>query len=234
MKNILKTTPVKNLLFLLILMSTILVTSCSKHDDYDFTSTVTAKVQLVNTSTDAGPTKLYMSDVLRTTSAVSYGNASGYNLTYTGQVDAAVQSSAGTVLATANTSLDADGAYTFFLTGTSGNYSLITLNDNTAAPSSGKAKVRFVQASQSLTSANLLGNGVALFTAQGYKAASSYGEVTAGTYVFTITNATSGTILATGTSIALQAGKNYTVYTSGITGTTGSTALAVNVIGAVD
>jgi hypothetical protein len=234
MKNILKTTSVKNSLFLLILMSFILVTSCSKHDDYDFTATVTAKVQLVNTSTDAGPSKLYISDVLRTTSAVSYGNASGYNLTYTGQTDASVQSSAGTVLATTNTSLDANGTYTFFLTGTTGSYSLIALSDNTAAASSGKAKVRFVQASQSLSSANLSGNGVALFTAQGYKGASSYSEVTAGTYVFTVTNASSGSILATSTSIALQAGQSYTVYTSGISGTTGTTALAVKVIGAAD
>lgn len=207
-----------------------LVTSCKKHDDYDFTATVTANVRLVNTSTDAGPAKLYMSDVLRTTSAVSLGNASAYNLTYTGQVDVAVQAASGTVLATTNTGIDAEGNYTFFLAGTSGSYSVLISHENTTAPSSGKAKVRFVQGASGLASASLLANGAAIFTAQSFKAVSDYVEVTAGTFVFATTNAGSGTVLASSASTALQAGKTYTVYTSGNSGGDGANALSVKVL----
>ncbi|MES2279251.1 MAG: DUF4397 domain-containing protein [Bacteroidota bacterium] len=226
-----KTITCKSILkLLLVLTCVVLIASCKKHDDYDFTATVTANVRLVNTSTDGGPAKLYMTDVLRTPNAVSFGTASAYNLTYTGQVDVSVQSASNTVLATTNTAIDAQGNYTFFLTGTTGSYGVITLNDNTTAAASGKAKVRFVQASSSVTSGNLLGNGTALFSAQAFKAVSDYSEVSAGTYVFTVTNTGSAAVLATSASATLQAGKNYTVYTSGISGTTGTTALAVNVL----
>ncbi|QKJ31701.1 DUF4397 domain-containing protein [Mucilaginibacter mali] len=207
-----------------------LTTSCKKHDDYDFGATVSANVRLVNTSTDAGPAKLYMSDVLRTTSAVSFGNASGYNLTYTGQVDVAVQSASGTTLATTNTGIDASGNYTFFLAGTSGNYSVLTSHDDTTAPSSGKAKVRFVQGASGLASASLLANGAAIFTAQGFKAVSDYMEVNAGTVVFATTNAGNGTVLASSASTTLQAGKTYIVYTSGVSGADGTNALSVKVL----
>lgn len=221
----------RNLLLLsLPLLGQTLATSCKKHDDYDFTATVTANVRLVNASTDAGAAKLYMSDVLRTPTAVGFGAASGYNLTYTGQVDVAVQSASGSVLASTNTSIDADGNYTYFLTGTSGSYSVLTLHENTTAPSSGKAKVRFVQGVSGLASVNLLANGASLLTAQAFKTVSDYVEVTAGAFVFAATNAGSPAVLASSASTTLQAGKTYTVYTSGVSGADGTNALSVKVL----
>ena len=228
MKHIFKSSNFTYLLIALAGLTTI--TSCSKHDDYDFTATVTANVRLVNTSTDAGPSKLYLNDVLRTPNAVSYGIASGYSQTYIADNTIAVQSASGTMLASSSASLDADGNYTYFLTGTSGNYSILTSQDNTTTPTAGKAKVRFVQAASGLASANLLGNGVSLFAAQSFKAVTNYMEVTAGTFVFTVTSPGSETTLASSTSTTLQAGKSYIIYTSGISGATGTNALTVNVL----
>lgn len=231
MKQFFNSLAVKTSKFLWLgLAGALLVTSCKKHDDYDFTATVTANVRLVNTSTDAGPAKLYISDVSRTPTAVSFGSASGYNLTYITRVDVAVQSASGSVLATTTTDIDADGNYTYFLTGTSGSYSVLTLHENTTTPSPGKAKVRFVQGASGLASVNVLANGTSLFASQGYKAVSDYAEVTAGAVVFAATNAGSSTILASSASTALQAGKTYTVYTSGISGADGANALSVKVI----
>ncbi|GAB3918783.1 DUF4397 domain-containing protein [Mucilaginibacter boryungensis] len=228
MKHIFKSSTFTFLLIALAGLTTI--TSCSKHSDYDFTGTATANVRLVNTSTDAGPSKLYLNDVLRTTNAVSYGTASGYSQTYIADNTIAVQSASGTMLASSSASLDADGNYTYFLTGASGNYAILTSYDNTTTPTAGKAKVRFVQAASGLASANLLGNGVSLFAAQSFKAVTNYMEVTAGTFVFTVTSPGSEITLASSTSTTLQAGKSYIIYTSGISGATGTNALTVNVL----
>ena len=214
---------------LLALAAVSLITSCKKDNGYDFDGSISANVQLVNTSTDAGPSKLYVTDISRTPNAVSYNSASGYNLSYPGD-GASAKSASGTTLATTNTSIDAAEFYTFFLTGTSANYSLIPVRDEVQAAASGKAKVRFVQAASGITSANLLGNGTSLFEAQSAKAVTAYNELSAGTYVFTVTNAGSSVSLAASTSVTLKAGGVYTVYTSGISGTTGTTALSVNVL----
>lgn len=232
MKQFFNAIPNKRSTYLLFILSFLtLITSCKKHDDYDFESTVTANVRLVNASTDAGPSTLYMSDVLRTPNAVSFGTSSNYYQTYVGQVDATVKTSGGAALATTNTQLDAFGKYTFFLTGKTGNYAVINLQDDTVAASSGKAKVRFVQASSGLTgTVNVLSNGVSLFTALAYKAVSSYNEVNAGAYVFSVTNTGSNNTLASSASVNLQAGKNYTVYTYGDSGTSGATALGINIL----
>lgn len=186
MKQFLNAIPQKRFTYLLFILSGLtLIASCKKNDDYDFESTVTANVRLVNASTDAGPSTLYMSDVLRTPDPVAFGTNSGYFQTYVGQVDATVKTSAGTVLASTNTGLDAFGKYTFLLTGKAGSYAVINLQDDTVASSSGKAKVRFVQASSSLTNTiDLLSNNAALFTALAYKAVSDYNEVNAGVYIF--------------------------------------------------
>jgi len=230
MKHIFKTINTKKLSYLLVILTGLtFIASCKKHDDNDFEGTVTARVRLVNTSPDASPSTLYLTDVLRTPSAVSYGSSSDYNTTYVGDVTADARAANNNVLASANTTFDANSSYTFFLTGTSGSYSLITLHDDTQAAASGKAKVRYVQASSGLTSANLLLNGTALFSAQAFKSVTDYSEVNAGAYAFTVTNTGSNTSLANA-SVTLQAGKSYTVYTYGISGGDGTTALAVNVL----
>lgn len=230
MKNIFKTITTQTTICLLFTLTGLtFITSCKKHDDNDFESTVTANVRLVNTSTDAGPSTLYITDALRTSAAVNNGASSGYSQTYVGDVSADAKNAANSVLASANTSFAANNNYTFFLTGSSGSYSLLSLHDDTQAASSGKAKIRFVQASSGLTSANLLIGGTALFSAQAFKSVTDYSEVTAGTLVFNITNTGSNTTLATA-SFNAQAGKNYTVYTYGTSGGSGSNALTVNVL----
>lgn len=230
MKNAFKTINSKRICYaLFILTGLTFIASCKKHDDNDFSATVTANVRLVNTSTDAGPSNLYVTDVLRTTASVAYGANSGYTQTYVGDIVADARAANNSVLASTGTTFSANSNYTFFLTGVSGTYSLIPLNDDTPAASSGKAKVRFVQAAIGLTSANLLLNGTALFSAQLFKGVTEYSEVNAAAYTFAVTNTGSNTLLANA-SATLQAGKNYTVYVYGISGSSGATALAVNVL----
>lgn len=231
MKHIFKRSISQKIAYLFIALGALtFISSCKKDSGYDFDGSVSAYVQLVNTSTDAGAANLYVASVLRTPNTVTYGAVSGYNQSYVGPQDVNAQSPTGAVFATTNLSIDAANYYTFFLTGTSGGYAIIPVHDDTEAAASGKAKVRFVQASSSLSSASISANGVSLFTGQAFKSVSSYSEVAAGAYVFTVANAGSSTVLATSASATLKAGGIYTVYTTGLIATTDTNALAINVL----
>ena len=231
MKNISKTITSKKLFYAIIALAGVtLASSCKKDDGYDFEGTVSAKVQLVNASPGADAAKLYVADVLRTPNTVAYGSASGYNLCYAGQADVDVKSGDGTVLATTNTEIDAANSYTYFLSGAPGSQSVIVVHDDTEAASSGKAKVRFVQAASGYNTVDLAANGITLFSEQNYKTSSNTAEVAAGAYIFTVANAGSSAALATSASVNFEAGKNYTVYTRGMSGGTGASALAIGVL----
>ncbi|PTQ95607.1 uncharacterized protein DUF4397 [Mucilaginibacter yixingensis] len=208
----------------------VLVSSCKKDNGYEFDGAVTAKVQLVNANPDAGPAQLFIQNVLRTPNTVSYGNVSGYNDSYTGQQDFSIQSPSGTVLASGSAQVDAANYYSFILAGSSSNTSVITVKDDQTAPSSGNARVRFVQASADAPVSNVTANGTGLFTALNYKGVSAYAEVTAGTYIFRLVNASTSTVLATGSSITLAAGKIYTIYSKGSVSGSGSSALSISAI----
>jgi hypothetical protein len=221
---------IPKLLYLFIaLLGVFTVQSCKKEDPNSEDGRGAAMVKLINASTDAGASHLYIDDEIRVEDAISLGSASGYRGAFAGPSVVSVQSATGATVAKVDMDLQASAGYSFFLTGTSGSYNIIGLIDDKAASGAGKAKVRFVQASSALTSANLALNGTALFTAQAFKAVSAYSEVTPGTYTLTVTDASSATVLASNTLAKFDAGKNYTVYTSGLTGVTGATALAVNV-----
>jgi len=199
--------------------------SCKKEDPNAEGASGSAKVKLINASADAGPSKLFIDGDVRVEDAVSAGNASVYRGAFAGEQEITVHSASDVILAKVSLDLQGSGYYSFFLTGNSGSYNVIALLDNWDPAASGKAKVRFVQASSNLSAANLALNGSALFTAQAYKGVSAYTEVTPGAYTLSITNADNPTVLATNTLAKFEAGKNYTVYTSG----SATAALSVNV-----
>lgn len=205
-----------------------LASSCKKDDGYQFDGSVTAKVQLVNASADAGSVSLYIDNILRTPNAVAYGSASGYNNAYTGQQDVTVQNATGNTLATLSSQIDAANVYTYILAGAGTAQALIAVNDDQTAPASGKARIRFVQASSNAATLSLIANGTALFSGINYKAASAYMDVAAGSYTFKLANAS--TTLFTSTTISLTAGKIYTIYSKGQVEGSGNAALGIGVV----
>lgn len=99
--------------------------------------------------------------------------------------------------------------------GTAG-YSLLLLNDDLSDPASGNARVRFLHAVPGAPNVTISTSGQAVFTDVEYKEDNTL-EVPSGSYVFDVTEATSGTpILSTG-SVTFDPGKVYTViaYPSG-------------------
>lgn len=208
----------------------LLVSSCKKDNGYQFDGAVVAKVQLVNASSDAGPAQLFIQGALRTPNAVSYGSASGYNDSYTGQQDISVQSPSGTVLASGTAQIDPANYYSFILAGSGSSASVIAVKDDQTAPATGNARVRFVQASADAPAANVTANGTGIFAALSYKGVSAYTELAAGPYIFRLVNASTSTVLATGSSITLAAGKVYTIYSKGSISGSGSSALSISAI----
>jgi len=212
------------------LAATVLISSCKKDNGYEFDGAVTAKVQLVNANPDAGPAQLFIQGVLRTPNTVSYSNASGYNDSYTGQQDISIQSPSGTVLASGSAQIDPTSYYSFILAGNSSSASVIAVKDDQTAPASGMARVRFVQASADAPASNVTANGTGIFTALSYKGVSAYTELAAGSYIFRLINASTSTVLATGSSITLAAGKIYTIYSKGSISGSGSSALSISAV----
>lgn len=208
----------------------VMASSCKKDDGYQFDGAVAAKVQLVNASSDAGPSQLFINDVLRTPNAVNYGSASGYNDSYVGQQDIAVKSASGATLASTTAQLDAAIKYTFFLGGSGATSAIIAVKDDQTAPASGMARIRFVQAAADAPAANVTLNNTGLFTALNYKGISAYSDVTPGAVTFKLVNAANSTVLATSASVTLTAGKIYTIYSKGSVTGTGDAALSISAV----
>jgi hypothetical protein len=204
-----------------------LLSACKKEDQYNFDDAVPAYVNFINASTDAGSAQLYVQDILRTPTAVSYGNASGYYKTYLGAQDVAVKKPDGTTTLIASTGqFDATASYTYFLVGQSGSLGLVNITDDLVAPASGKAKIRFVNAASNVNAANLNLGSSTVASGVAFKGVSSSIEVNAGSYVLTV----SGTpFISSALNTTFESGKIYTVYAKGLAYTTGGSALSVGV-----
>jgi hypothetical protein len=208
------------------MLSVVLLSSCKKDNPYDFKDTIAANVNFINASPDAGTTGLYIENILRTPNLVGYGDASGYNKTFLGEQDIAAKTAAENTLVSSTGQFDANANYTVFLVGQSTALGLVMVNDDLTAPSSGKAKIRFVNASPSASSASLLTSAsTGLFSNVAYRAFSNYMEVTPGTYPFLVM---SGNNRSAASGVTLEAGKIYTIYAKGVIGN-GTTPFAVGV-----
>lgn len=88
---------------------------------------------------------------------------------------------------------------------------LVALNDNNLPPNTGKIRVRFVNMSPDVATADVLVNFAKTVNAVPFKGASSYQELDAGTYTFAFAATSSGAGVATTAATAFDAGKVYTI-----------------------
>ena len=121
--------------------------------------------------------------------------------------------------------------------------SLILFYDDLKAPDIGKAKLRFVNLSVGTGTLNVFNGSAALFSNVAYgRAANSslagetlstwslgpFQTISPGTYNLNFTNADNGNTTGNSTSITLEAGKIYTVFTHGLIG--GSPLFGVKIL----
>lgn len=205
-----------------------LVTSCSKDDDDELVISGEAKVMVVNGASGSQPQDFYLDNAKVNTEAVAYSQSTAYLTTGAGNGRKAEFKNSGS--ASVNFSGYVDLApnenYTFFYTGKadgSGNSSAV-FKDDKSSPSPNKAKLRFVNLAEGFASANLLVTGGAAFASNvAFGTASNFSEVDPGTFTLqTVLSTSSSTSVNLG-SFTLQAGKIYTIYTSGsLTGSAGT------------
>lgn len=218
MKN--KSNKLQNLFILLFVGITVAFTSCTK--DNNSSNTPSAHVRIVNAFEGSSSQDLYLDNTKVNGSAVAYAQNTDYLSAMAGNHNAKFTNSGS---ATANVafsvSLQASNYYTIYYTSNDTTKSAFVTHDNaTAAPSVGKAKVRFVQLSSATGSAVDFGiaSSTKLATNLAYKVMSDYYEVNANTSFSLYASGSQNVMLSIPTSI--QAGKIYTIYISGATALT--------------
>lgn len=207
----------KGLFAMLALTGMFTFSSCSKDDD-DTTVDPDATVKIVNVLPDAGSVDVFNGSSKLNSSAIAYGEATGYMNVADGDATFDFKSSL-----TGNTVLSAPltfkgGSYTLFAAGTAdGNNTVgILTEDDLSAPSSGQAKIRFVHAASDAPAVNFLLNDSLLQSGNAYKSATAFKEVAAGTYTIKLNNASTGETAISRPDVVLEAGKIYTVVAQGL------------------
>lgn len=215
-------------MFAAVLSFAALFSSCSDDDKVDAGSSVNVKV--VNAGENASNQDFFIEGT-KIASAVSEGQSTNYITTTNSGSDRNVEfraSGSSEVYASMKTDLKENKNYTFILSGTGSSARIIAMEDDLTAPSSGKAKVRFIHASSAapenvdIYTINGEANRVKIATVGRYQA-SSFTEIdpSFGVGVVTAGSTDLGQIQTLSFG-SLQAGHIYTILVSGSTQVTAS------------
>jgi len=193
------------------------LTSCNKPSGSSNVS-AGAAVKIVNAVNGSASQDLYINNNRIDASAVAYGQSSGY-YTVTSGVYPAKFTDANSATANASFSVSlAPGNYysVYYATNDTTKTEVVAQNDQTA-PSSGMAKVRFINLSSAISSGIDFGvsGSTKLATSLAYKAVSAYNQIAANTTFFLYASGSVTSSLTIPTTI--QAGKIYTIYVTGAT-----------------
>lgn len=208
---------IKFLSFAFTASAAVLFSSCDKNNDPNSTSGK-AQVRITNAVEGSASQELYLDGNKLSTSAVAYGSSSDYLQTNTGDRQAQFRNAGSADVNTAfSVKLENGKHYSVYYAGNASAKSSLVTEDDMSAPSSGKAKVRFVHLAAAVSNSVDFGLGATnkLFTNVAYKAASVYKEVEASSHFFLYLAGSADVKLDMNTTI--QAGKIYTIYVSGST-----------------
>lgn len=182
-----------------------------------FIANTKARVKAVNAIPDSNALS-YFGESTALLSNVPFQGASSYVTTTTGARTLRIEASnvPGTTVASLAQALGAGQDYTMLAVNPLAQASLIALLDNNALPSTGKARVRFVNALAGSGNVDVLVDFASQASGIAFRAASAYVEITAGsTYTVTFASAGGVTSLATLTPVEFLSGAVYTVYLVG-------------------
>ncbi|WP_439559021.1 DUF4397 domain-containing protein [Dyadobacter sp.] len=201
---------------------------------YTFTDKITPTPVAINTASDYYPTvfgnvQINITEGTNTSYKASYQFGNSATFTATGRPNGPIATFYHTVVAARTASNKAD--------------SLILFYDDLKAPESGKVKLRFVNLSPGAGTLNILNGTTPLFNNVAYgRAANSaltgetlsawtlgpFQSVNAGKYAFNFKDSATGTTVGNSSTVTLEAGKIYTVFTNGLV--QGGPAFGVSVL----
>jgi len=220
------------LLFMAVLLTSGLLSSCGKETDASPTGLNTA-INVINASPDIYPVNYFLKGGKKNAKPYIYGTPSGY--VYVPSLDTPLQirNYLNKIIYThRDTALRPNIRYSIFITGLVADKTdtAIFLTDTSGIPTLGRAKVRFVNASARSAKVDVYANGAAIFKNQGFVAVTPYAEFPAGVYDFKVYAASTSTVLADLPNTTVQDGRLYTLYTRGIVGRTDSAAFTSGII----
>ncbi len=220
---------IKASLFAAVIGFTAMFSSCSDDDNIDDGNSLNVKI--VNSAEASGSQDFYIEGTKLST--VAEGSATNYIATASSGNNRKVEfrtSGSADVYASESVDLKDNKNYSFILSGTGNSATITATEDDLSAPSSGKAKVRFVHLS---TAANVSSNvDLAVGTADklasnvAYGAVTNFFEVDAGVKILHVYAAGSTSNSVDLAFSDLQAGKIYTIILRG--STTASVMLVAN------
>lgn len=215
-------------LFGILTIVAVTFSSCLKnHDDTPYPVQPVAGLNVANASPGTASFNFGLDNNYVNGPALVYGQRSGYLSAYTGKRLFSLTSGGTTqVIATDTLNLSDNNYYSLFITGLNSSPSFFFTQDDLSAPPTGKAKIRFIQLSPDGGPFDLgVKGGATLFSNQAYKTASNFITIDPATYSFQLKADNTGTITPID-SVAISAGKIYTVWSKGLIEGTGDYAIS--------
>ena len=208
-------------------------TSCSKDRDDDFNIPPISGLNIIHASPTTEKLDVYVENTRANNTDFAFGNKMGYFSLYSGsrRLVTTKKGSTETLLAE-DLVLEDQKAYSLFIYDKFDALKYLLVKDDLTAPSSGKAKVRFVHLSPDAAALNLAiqGEDTDLFTDKSFKGYTDFVEITPAEKVtFVIKNKADGSVAATLDNVKIEGNKIYTVWAKGLAAATDNTGLGVEV-----
>lgn len=192
--------------------------SCNDDDDPTPQQLPVAFVSLYHASPNAPNLSIRVDDQQINTYPLDYAGYTGYLRFYTGDRNLKFGPyGANNVVIDSTITMNEGSIYSIFIVDEYDDASLLVLTDNSDAPASGKAKVRFLNLSPDAEDVSLQASGQeeAWFIGQSFKVPSDFKEVDAGAYNFQVTSTTGEDDVVSIPDINLKPGWFYTIVIRG-------------------
>jgi hypothetical protein len=210
------------------MLSVLFLSSCLKNNN-DYYAPPVAYLSFIQASPDEPPLDLYLNN-----NKVNYGATIDYFRAYTGTRTVNLYNQGSTTKVFSDTiHLNADVAYSLFLTNTTAHPSLFLLTDSLSKPATGKANVRFVNVSPDAPTVDFaVKDSTALVSNKAFKGFSSFLPIQGSkSYTFEVRQHGTNTVLATLANVTLNSGVVYTIWFHGLAGSANTTdKLSIDII----
>ncbi|MGI4803783.1 MAG: DUF4397 domain-containing protein [Janthinobacterium lividum] len=213
---------------LIISYFTLVIVSCTTSG---VSPTNYSRLQVINTLAGSTPINFTLNSTQKNIGVITFPGSSGYISVVPGSnyIQFITAASTTNVITRDTTqqhlNLAVNDSYSVFLTGSTSNYSILTINDTLTNPANTRAKIRFVNVATDAGALDITINGTTIYSKIAYKGVAPFVEVPAGTYEFkAMRTGVAGTTLVTLSNQVLADGKVYTLYAAGITTSTATNA----------
>lgn len=190
-----------------------------------------AHLIVINSSPNSGAINFYWTGNKFNSVPLIYGNTTGYKTLTSGNREVQVKANFTNKLLAANTiHVKQDSSYSFFIYEANNTVATVIGRDDLSNPSVGNTRIRLVNLSTGLSSADILiASGPALSSGISFGSIGNYEELKSGIYNLELHLHNSGTVLLNIPNVRLDNGKTYTIWTGGAVKGSSTTALSAQI-----